>query len=167
MSPLTVVFVCTGNTCRSPLAMAIARSIWPVDVTFLSAGLHATQGQPASDAAMIIADEHHLVLVDHRSRTLDNALLDRADWLIGMTRAHVALLKTRLSKISLGKTDTLRIGLLGHANQDLSDCPIPEAEDVPDPYEGNLDVYRATADQIARLLQSWVPTFTGETKGKT
>ncbi len=160
MSPLTVVFVCTGNTCRSPLAMALARSLWPGTVSFLSAGLQAAPEQPASGGALAAAAARGLDLQGHRARGLDASLVERADWLIGMTRSHVALLKTRL-----GREDRVRIGLLGAANLDLSDLPIPEVEEVADPFGGDLAVYESTAGQLARLLHAWQPTFAGAAGG--
>lgn len=156
MSPLTVVFVCTGNTCRSPLAMSLARRLWPQGALFLSAGLQALAGQAASAAAQAVAGERGLVLTDHRARALDDALVAQADWLIGMTRGHAAALKARL-----GGRDRVKIGLLGCPNQDLAARPIPEAEEVADPFGGDLDVYRSTADQLARLLRAWQPQLAG------
>jgi protein-tyrosine-phosphatase len=160
LSPQKIVFVCSGNTCRSPLAMALARSFWQGDPLFSSAGLQTVAGQSASKHALAVAGEHDLDLSEHRSRPLDDEVIEQADWLIGMTRAHVALLKSRL-----GAQEESRIGLLSLANLDLSDGPVPEAQEVSDPYGGDLDVYRTTTDQIARLLRPWGETFTrGETE---
>lgn len=165
MAPLTVVFVCSGNTCRSPLTAALARSLWPAGVVFLSAGLHATEGQPASDAARAAAGERDLELADHRARTVEDALLAQADWLIGMTRSHAAQLKTRLCTDFSDEGSRPRIGLLGCANQDLSGCPVPMAEEVADPFGEPLDAYRTTIEQCTRLLRPWEATFSGQAKG--
>jgi len=150
LAPLTVVFVCTGNTCRSPLAMALARREWPAGVVFHSAGLQAVPGQPATEAARLVAAERGSDLAAHRARPLDGTLVAAADWLIGMTRSHVAQLNARL-----GERDAVRVGLLGWPSVDLRGAPTPDAEEVADPFGDSLESYRATADQIERLLRSW------------
>lgn len=161
MPPMTVLFVCSGNTCRSPLAMILARSLWPDGPDFLSAGLQAVTGQPASAHALAVAGELGLGLADHGSAALDVEHLGRADWWIGMTRSHVAQLQKHR-----GARPGAKIGLLGLANRDLSDCPAPEGEEVADPYGGDLAAYRAATDQVLRLLRLWGPTFSGEGKGQ-
>ncbi|MDY0109161.1 MAG: low molecular weight protein arginine phosphatase [Candidatus Krumholzibacteria bacterium] len=159
MAPLTVVFVCTGNTCRSPLAMSLAQQLWPEGTVFRSAGLSAATGQPAAVAAVAVAAERGLDLGSHRSRRLDADLAAEADWLIGMTSAHVAVLQQQLRG-----SNTRRIGLLGCPNQDLTDRPIPAAEEITDPFGEAVAAYRNTADQLERLLRDWTPIF-GNTAG--
>ncbi|MEO7367810.1 MAG: hypothetical protein ABIZ36_07625, partial [Gemmatimonadaceae bacterium] len=71
---MRLLFVCTGNTCRSPLAEAIARRLADergiYDVTVGSAGTSAWPDAPASDGALLVAMEHGLDLGDHRARVL-------------------------------------------------------------------------------------------------
>ena len=162
MSPLTVVFICAGNTCRSPLAMALARRSWPEHVTFLSAGLQAVAGQAATEPAVAVAAERGASLVDHRSQPVDAGLLAQADWLIAMTRSQLAVLKARR-----GAAGGARLGLLGCPNEDLTACETPAVEEVGDPFGTDVDNYRATADQLDRLLAAWGPTFTGNMGGST
>jgi len=156
MTLATVVFVCTGNTCRSPLAMALARLRWPAGVEFLSAGLQAEAGQPAAENACLVAAERGGSLADHESRRLDAPMVARADWLVGMTRSHVAQLNVRL-----GAQAGVRIGLLGHPNRDLSGTGTPAEEEVADPIGGSLETYRTVADQLERLLAAWAESFSG------
>jgi len=145
----TVVFVCTGNTCRSPLAMALARRRWPQG-RFVSAGLQALAGQPAADHARLVAAERGADLEGHRSQGLDATLLHEAAWVIGMTRSHVAMLNR-----ALGDGVPVRIGLLGAPCRDLRGQPTPDEEEVADPIGGSLETYRTTADQLERLLRGW------------
>ena len=147
-----VMFVCTGNTCRSPLAMALARVQWSGVVEVASAGLAARDGEPAADPACVVAQEHGADLSEHRSQRLDVQLVDRADWLIGMTRSHVAILARHLDP-----SGRARLGLLGRPGLDLRGMPTPDVEEVADPFGGDLDTYRAMADQLTRLLTSWAP----------
>lgn len=161
MSLQTVVFICTGNTCRSPLAMALARRAWPQAASFASAGLRAVGGEPASSGALAVADELGLDLQEHRARQLTDDLALAADWLIGMTRAHARQLQERY-----GAPGAPRIGLLSLPGVDLSGRPLPAADEVADPFGGRRDAYRAAADQLARLLRAWERTFSGMTRGE-
>ena len=156
--PVTVVFVCTGNTCRSPLAMALARRAWPSGVRARSAGLQAMPGMPAAENARRAASERGADLADHRSGAVDTDVVAGATWLIGMTRSHVAQLNARLG----GRAD-VKVGLLGAPGVDLSGRATPEAEEVADPFGGDIDQYRAVADQIERLLAAWQDHLTGAT----
>ncbi|MEZ4387667.1 MAG: low molecular weight protein arginine phosphatase [Candidatus Krumholzibacteriia bacterium] len=150
MTRPTVTFVCTGNTCRSPLAMALARRLWPDTVQVESAGLRALPGEPAAAAAQTVAREHRADLSGHRSRRLQAGDLERPGWIIGMTRAHVAMLARHLDP-----TGPVRLGLLGAPGEDLRGRPTPVAEEVNDPFGGDVERYRATAEQLARLLALW------------
>ena len=154
MTPATVVFVCTGNTCRSPLAMALARRRWPEGVDFVSAGLQAVAGQRAAENARRVAAERGSGLDAHHAQLLDAELVARAEWIVGMTRSHVAQLNARMGSLA-----GVRIGLLGQPNRDLSGAGTPVAEEVNDPIGGTLETYRAVADQLERLLAAWDESF--------
>lgn len=156
MKHATVVFVCTGNTCRSPLAMVLARLRWPAGVEFLSAGLQAEAGRPAAENARLVAAERGGSLADFEARRLDAQLVARADWFVGMTRSHVAQLNARL-----GAQAGVRVGLLGHPNCNLFGTGTPVEEEVADPIGGSLATYRTVADQLERLLAAWAESFTG------
>lgn len=153
----TVVLVCTGNTCRSPLAMVLARQLWPDAVTVESAGLQARPGEPAALPARAVALERHADLTTHRSRLLDRGDLARPGWIIGMTRSHVALL-ARL----LDPAGPVRLGLLSVPGVDLRGRPTPVADEVSDPIGGDVERYRSTAEQMVRLLAAWTPIVSGQ-----
>jgi protein-tyrosine-phosphatase len=161
LTPETVVFVCTGNTCRSPLAAALAARRWPDGPVFLSAGLQASGAQPAAEAAQAVAAERGCDLGSHRSRRLDDELLASAGWLIGMTRSHVAQLNALLARRPSGHRTGLRVGLLGRPNEDLASRATPADEEVADPYGAPVETYRAVADQLDRLLAAWDESFSG------
>jgi protein-tyrosine-phosphatase len=154
----TVLFLCTGNTCRSPLAEALARKLWADgSVRFRSAGLQAVAGQPASEGSRSTARELGVDLDDHRARPLGLDLLDGTQWVIAMTRSQLVIFKRRFAGFYTGK-----IGLLGEPGVDLSATKAtPPAEEVDDPIGGTLETYCATGRQIERLLRDWTPVLAG------
>jgi protein-tyrosine-phosphatase len=162
--PRRIVFVCTGNSCRSPLAEVLARARYAdLSLIFASAGTAAVAGQPASAGALEVARERGLDLSGHRSAPLDAAATDGAAWLIGLTRAHAALLRARLSAEWPG-----RVGLLGLPGRDWRAGATPATDvsggagadpDVADPWRQDLEAYRRTADHIDRLLAEWADVF--------
>ena len=98
---MSILFVCTGNTCRSPFAEAVARREGHVDVE--SAGLSAYAGDQPPGDAIVVARELGYDLSSHRARPLTEEMVERAEIVVGMTAAHVAAVggEARL----LGETD--------------------------------------------------------------
>src|ERR1041385_8152289 len=88
-----ILFVCTGNTCRSPLAEAIARKIaierGLTDVEAISAGTSAHDGSPASDGALLVGIERNMDIGGHVSQTLSRDLVRDADLILAMGPHHL------------------------------------------------------------------------------
>ena len=130
-----LLFVCTGNTCRSPMAAAIAEDMirrrgWH-HVTVRSAGATAGVGSPPSAQAVQVAAERGVDLSGHRSRPLTSELVRWADAIIVMSDWHVARVE------ELGGADKVSI-----ATDFLSDAD--PAVGIPDPIGLDTTVYRAT-----------------------
>jgi protein-tyrosine phosphatase len=105
----TLLFVCTGNLCRSPMAAALARKVLAgraeaVDV--LSAGL-LQGGQPATGEAVELMKRRGLDLSTHRSRRLGDALAPPPDLILGMAQEHARAVVDLLPQL-LPRTFTLK-----------------------------------------------------------
>jgi L-threonylcarbamoyladenylate synthase len=160
----TVLFVCTGNTCRSPMAagfcrlgMADAHHIVPAadapagesaDDTLpyrvLSAGTNALDGKEADRLAVEVMREVGVDLTPHRTHGLSPADVDRADWIFTMTR------RQRESILALMPTCSERVQLLSS-----------RGEDIPDPIAGSVEQYRRVRDKIASCLRDVVKLVGG------
>lgn len=139
-----ILFVCTGNTCRSPMAAELFNQA--ADGTGYraeSAGLAAFTGDSATDAAVrVMASLGNPGLRSHRSRALTPWIVDRAAWILTMTASQALTLR------QIFPEDAAKIRTLGE---------MTDHGQVSDPYGGDDDVYLATALQlqnmIARLIQ--------------
>jgi len=138
----SLLFVCTGNTCRSPMAERLMadRCKHLPGWTFSSAGIFAETGAPPSPLAVDALREVGIDLTGHRARPVSPALIRDADLIIAMTQTHSDLL-TQIDFVAADKTRTL------HSYG--SEKP---TADVMDPFGGGIDTYRIARDEITSAL---------------
>jgi protein-tyrosine-phosphatase len=151
-----VLLVCTGNTCRSPMAAGLLRRIWQeanpgwyLEVS--SAGTGAFPGLDASEHAVDVMKERQVDIADHRSRPLTAELLTEADLVLTMTRRH----KEQILALFPGAEG--KVYSLGEYTG--------SGADVPDPFGGSRDDYARTAEALDRYLRQVVERICREGTG--
>jgi len=142
------MFVCTGNTCRSPLAEVALRGALGVEadrVGVSSGGTAAWEGQPATEPTVLIAAREGLDLRNHRSRRVTPALLRGADLVLVMERAHLAAVQA--------------LGADPAKTHVISEWPEPGEPGLTvfDPYGGSLEAYEESWSRIRRHIERLVP----------
>jgi len=138
----SILFVCTGNICRSPMAEYMLRrrlgkdSGWRVS----SAGIIAGAGMTASEVAVAAMQEVGIDLRPHRSRPLDQELVDGSELVMVMTASHRDQLRSLFPK------DLDKVYLLASFAKD------GEKDDIEDPIGLNTAAYRAVRARIEQAL---------------
>ncbi|MGH7652538.1 MAG: low molecular weight protein arginine phosphatase [Gemmatimonadaceae bacterium] len=140
---MNLLFVCSGNTCRSPLAEALARKVAASrgieDIAISSAGTNAVENVPATDEALLVGMERGLDLTGHRSRQLTPAIVSEADLIFVMTPGHLEQVKQMGGR---GKVHVIDEYASGATDKGISD-----------PYGGDLEAYRNTTDSLEDELE--------------
>jgi glycine hydroxymethyltransferase len=142
----TVLFVCTGNVCRSPMAEGLFRYAVQGrgDYRVLSAGLGAADGQPPSPYAVEAVRELGIDISHQRSRMLTPDLVEAADYILGMTHSHIDTVML-LYPQAAEKTFLLR---------EFDETLDQFEKDISDPIGGSYDVYMNCRDQIEQAIVS-------------
>ena len=149
---MNVLFVCTGNTCRSPMAEELAddsvgRSTHLKDMSFQSAGTFACEGTPASPEAIEVMAEVGLDIEKHRAQQFDRELAQWADIILAMEARHIE----EMEAMAPDQEDKMHT-LLGYA-EGIDGYPGESGYDIMDPYREPVDEYRRARNQIKEAIE--------------
>ena len=136
---MKILFVCTGNTCRSPMAAAIMNKIAKendMDVTALSAGIFAENGSSASENAIKAMRFYGISLKDHKATGLSEAMIQDADLILTMTEGQRAMIEG----YAPDKIHSI-YGFFGYGDYEITD-----------PYGGDLEEYEQVAEELYDIL---------------
>ncbi|MEJ7542702.1 low molecular weight protein arginine phosphatase [Staphylococcus intermedius] len=132
---MKIVFVCTGNTCRSPLAESIAKQLMP-DFEIVSRGLMAQEGQPISPHSRELIQRHELP--NPNTAQLFDARDAEADLILTMTRSHQQMIQ------AVYGAEVNVYALNDYVDEDMA---------VEDPYGGAFESYEQVFNQLTRMIE--------------
>lgn len=140
---MRVLFVCTGNTCRSPMAEGILKDIAReknLNIEVESAGIFAMDGDTAAENAISALRQYLIDISDHKSQRISRDLVDDADLILVMSKSHRDSLVMNFPHIE----DKVFL---------LNKYAFNEDRDIIDPYGGDLAIYEKTRDEILKALR--------------
>lgn len=144
---MRILFVCTGNTCRSPMAEKILRKMaeeQELDIEIRSAGTYAFSGSPASvNATRVLAGRG--IHEPHEARMVSPELVEWATLILTMTRSHKGALLQAYPEMAE------KIYTLKEYTQ-----PDSLSGDIGDPFGGSLEVYERCAREIRESLEELI-----------
>lgn len=133
-----VLVVCTANQCRSPMAAALLVEAARGRLDVQSAGTWAVDGARATPDAIVTMSEHNIDITKHRAQALTRELVDWADVILTMTASHREAIAAEFPEAA---DKTVRLADVGGVGWD-----------VADPIGAGRQAYRATADELQRLV---------------
>ncbi|MFW6097714.1 MAG: low molecular weight protein arginine phosphatase, partial [Chloroflexota bacterium] len=143
-----ILFVCTANICRSPVAEGILRQrlkdAFMDGWTVSSAGTWAMQERGASRNSIVVMNERGIDISDHVARGVDEEMLGEADLILCMEAGHAEALAAEFPEETAGKLYMLT-QMVGRRN------------DVADPYGAELPEYQQMADEVEELIDKALP----------
>lgn len=145
------MFVCTGNTCRSPMAEALAKKVIAeasLDIDILSRGISVYFSSEASKHAQEVMKEYSIDLTSHRSKQIEEKDLENTDIILTMTYGHKKHITLNFPKYKE------KIFTLKEFVEDFGD--------VEDPFGGELEEYKSCAEALYILVNKAIKKMSSD-----
>lgn len=136
----SILIVCTGNICRSPIAERMLRQILP-DKKIDSAGVRALVGHAADETASLISERNGLSLKEHVGQQFSTSLAREYDLILVMEKEHIEKV-SEIAPEARGKTMLLGYWL--------------GKKEIPDPYRKSYEAFKSVYGNIDLACQSWI-----------
>ncbi|MDO2438684.1 MULTISPECIES: protein tyrosine phosphatase [Enterobacter] len=135
----SILVVCTGNICRSPIGERLLRQQLP-NTQISSAGIFGLEGRPADAAAKAVALRHGVSLEGHVARKVTRYLLQKSDLILVMEPEHLRFIAS-VAPENRGKSLLFGQWL--------------ETKDIPDPYRKSREAFEYVFEQLGKASQEW------------
>ncbi|SOC34725.1 low molecular weight protein arginine phosphatase [Ureibacillus acetophenoni] len=145
---MNIYFVCTGNTCRSPMAEAILKHKNLDGIEVKSAGIYALEGGGISENSRAVLTKEGIQF-DHKTSQVNANDIEWADLILTMTLAHKEMILHSFSNAA-GKTFTLKEYVTPYSSKDVSD-----------PFGGDIYTYSQTYQELKKLIDELESKITG------
>ncbi len=169
MKKMKVLFICTGNTCRSPMAEGIMADMAKktksdIHIETVSAGIYTISNSGPSSNAVEVMKERNIDISGHSSKRVSEELISDVDLVLTMTASHKAQIYDIFAHIepkvyTLGEMaeEVMETDHESHFNTDKEEGLQLEQElseyDISDPFGGSIQTYRECANQIESALK--------------
>ena len=135
---MKLMFVCTGNTCRSVMAEYIFKTMLQGDVEVCSAGMAAADGSSPSENTIEVCKSHGIDVSDHKSTNVANSNIEDMDLVLTLETSHRNTLRKRYPDLDI------------FTIKEFND--VDYIYDIDDPFMSDLNVYEATFNEIKESL---------------
>lgn len=151
---MNILFVCTGNTCRSSMAEGIFKHLIQdknIDINVSSAGISAYEGEAANEKAISTLKKKGIDITNHTARQLTNEIIYESDLILTMTRNHKNIIINAVPEHS-NKVFTLKEYAYIINNEENGSKNL----DIADPFGLDYNIYEKCAEEIEELLKKIV-----------